>query len=421
MATVSSKPEVPVKPRKGLAATIAKSVEPLKEWNFALLMVGRGTSNMGRNMRVFARAWLVLELTNSPFLLGLVTSAISWPMLFMPFVGGVLADRVDRRKLVLYTEFALTILWFATSVVITLGWIQWWHLMITSMLSGIIQSIGRPGHHAMVGQVVTKEQLASAAAIDSVVDHWPRAVGLAVATLLIVYIGTEGLFWFTAILQFFTGCSLLLLRWKPQAVEAAKKSAKSNFLEGLHYVRKEPVVVGVVTVGVAATLFGGVGFLMPFFARDILEVGARGLGTMMLASTLGVSIGSGLVMILANYQRRGLLLVIGSLTATAFTIGFSLSTVYFLSIGLVFFVGFFQTFRGSMVDVVMQLIAKPEIRGRVMSVRVAIQGFSWMGVLLLGALAEAIGPARTVLFGSIASGMVALAIFIAIPAIPKFR
>ena len=100
-------------------------LSPLKRRNFALLMAGRTSSNMGRSMRVFARAWLVLEITGSPFLLGVVTASLSLPSMFMPFLAGVLADRMDRRKLLIYTEFLLVVLWSAVALDITLGYIQW--------------------------------------------------------------------------------------------------------------------------------------------------------------------------------------------------------------------------------------------------------------------------------------------------------
>lgn len=397
-------------------------LSPLKNRNFAFLTAGRVTSNMGRNMRVFARAWLVLELTNSPFLLGLVTSSLSWPMLFMPFIGGILADRVDRRKLLLYTEFSLAVLWFGVSIVIALGWIQWWHLMMTSILSGIIQSIGRPGQAAMIGTLVTKKQLSSAVAIDAAADQWPRAIGLAIATYLIVFIGTGGLFWFTAFLQLFTGITLLFIKMDPQEVELRKgMGVRGSVFDGLRFVKDQPIIIGLVVVGVAASLFSGSGFLMPVFARDILNVGAQGLGTLMLASTLGVSLGSFLVMALANYHRRGALLVAGTLLATAFSVGFSQSTIFYLSIGLTFCMGMFTTMRSTSVEMIMQLLAPNEMRGRVMSLRVSIQGFSFIGVMALGALAEVVGASKTMLIGASTSGLVALVIFIVMPQIRRFR
>ncbi len=192
-------------------------------------------------------------------------------------------------------------------------------------------------------------------------------------------------------------------------------------MEGINYVKGEPVIVGVVLVAIAATLFSGAGFLMPIFARDILGVGAQGLGTLMLSSTLGVSIGSAATMALANYHRRGMVLVVGTLLATAFSIGFSQSTIFYLSIALTFLMGLFQTMRSTTVEMVLQLMAPNEMRGRVMSLRVAIQGFSWIGVLMLGALAEVAGAANTMLIGASVSGLVAIVIFIVMPQIRRFR
>ena len=114
--------------------------------NYRLLFAGRVTSNMGRTMRVFARAWLVYELTGSPLRMGIAVSALSWPMLFMPLIGGIVADRVDRKKLLLWTESLLVFLWAAVALLISLGLFQWWYFIISAVSSGMIQSFGRTGH-----------------------------------------------------------------------------------------------------------------------------------------------------------------------------------------------------------------------------------------------------------------------------------
>ena len=403
-------------------STRAKIFNLLKRRNFALLMGGRFSSNMGRSMRVFARAWLVLELTNSPFLLGVVTASLSWPMLFMPFLGGVLADRIDRRKLLIYTEFALVLLWTAVAIDVTAGYIQWWHLMISAILSGMIQSIGRPGHQAMLGTVVSKEELPTAVAIDSAADHWPRAVGLLLATVFIGTIGTGGVFWITAVSQLMTGITILLFKWEKQSIEAAKKSIRGNLLEGLKYVRGEPLILGLVLIAATASLFGGaIQFLMPFFARDILDVGVQGLGILMLFSTVGVSLGSLAIVTLSNMPRRGLLLLGAVVMGTLFRIGFSQSEIFFLSLGFVFGIGIVQTINRTFIQMILQMLAPDQLRGRVMGLQVSIQGLSWMGVLALGALAEFVGAATTVVIGASVSGLVAVGIFVAMPQLRRFK
>ncbi len=399
-------------------------LSPLRERNFALLMAGRTTSNMGRSMRVFARAWLVLELTGSPFLLGVVTASLAWPTMFMPFFAGVLADRIDRRKLLLYTEFLLVVLRAAVSVDIMLGYVEWWHLMVSAVLSGTIQSFGRTGHQAILGNVVAKEDLPKAVAIDSVAQHWPNAAGLLVATIFIATIGVAGVFWITTFGQLVTGITLLLMHWKYQEPTEARqgRNFRRDFIDGFKYIRGESVLLGMVLIGAAATLFGGaIQFLMPFFARDILGVGAQGLGVLLLFSSLGVSIGSLVVMSLSSIPRRGLLLMLAVIFGTLIRVGFSQSEIYYLSLGLVFGMGLFNTLRMTMVRMMMQIMAPDHLRGRVMALQVSIQGLSWIGVLVLGGLAEFVGAANTVLIGALVSGFVSLTIFARMRSLREFR
>ena len=403
---------------------ILSRLSPLRNRNFALLMAGRTTSNMGRSMRVFARAWLVLEVTGSPFLLGVVTASLSLPTMFMPFFAGVLADRMDRRKLLLYTEFILVVLWAAVSVDIALGYVEWWHLMVSAILSGMIQSFGRTGHQAILGNVVAKEDLPKAVAIDAVAQHWPNAAGLLVATVFFATIGVAGVFWITTFGQLVTGITLLLMHWQYEGPAEAQKGRnfRGDLIDGFKYIRGESVLVGLVLIGAAATLFGAATqFLMPFFARDILGVGAQGLGMLLLFSSLGVSIGSLVVVSVTSIPRRGLLLLVAVILGTLVTVGFSQSEIYYLSLGLVFGMGITNTLRMTMVRMIMQLMAPDHLRGRVMSLQVSMMGLSWIGVLALGGLAEFVGAANTVLIASIVSGLISLAIFARMPSLRAFQ
>ncbi|MBI2855471.1 MAG: MFS transporter [Chloroflexi bacterium] len=399
-------------------------LRPLRQRNFALLMAGRTTSNMGRMMRQFARGWLVLEMTGSPFLLGVVAVSLTLPEMFMPFFAGVVADRVDRRKLLLYTEFMLVVLWVAVSVDITLGYIEWWHLSVSAIFSGMIQSFGRTGHQAILGNVVSKEDLARAVAIDSVAQQWPNAGGLLVATLVIGTIGVEGVFWITAFGQLVTGITLLLMHWQYQKpVEARRgRNFQRDFLEGIRYIRGETVLVGLVLIGAVATLFGGATqFLLPVFARDILGVGAQGLGVLMLFSTLGVSFGSLVVVGVSSIPRRGRILLGAVILGTLVRVGFSYSEIFYLSLGLVFAFGITSTLRQTMVRMIMQLMAPDHLRGRVMSLQISMQGLSWIGVLALGALAEFVGAAHTMAIGAVVSGLITVFVFAVMPSLRRFN
>ena len=182
------------------------------------------------------------------------------------------------------------------------------------------------------------------------------------------------------------------------------------------------MLLGLILIGAAATLFGGaIQFLMPFFARDILDVGAQGLGVLLLFSSLGVSIGSLVVVSVSNIPRRGLLLMLAVILGTLIRVGFSQSEIYYLSLGLVFGMGMFNTLRMTMVRMIMQLMTPDHLRGRVMALQVSIQGLSWIGVLAMGGLAEIVGASDTVLIGALVSGFVSLVIFARMRSVREFQ
>ena len=253
-------------------AAIRGMFTALEVRNYRLLFAGRITSNSGRSMRVFARAIWVFEATGSPLRMGIAVSALSWPMLFMPLVGGVVADRVDRKTLLLWTEGLLVILWAVVALLISLGSFQWWYFIITAVASGTIQSFGRAGHQAMIGSVVDDQRLGNAVALDSVSMAWPRIAAPALGGILIGPIGVDGLFWVTAAGQLVTFITLIMIRWTPQERRAAKESVGRNVVEALRYIRGEKVIMSLVTLGLLSSLFAGsFNFLLPIFAIDILN------------------------------------------------------------------------------------------------------------------------------------------------------
>ncbi|MBM2827204.1 MAG: major facilitator superfamily 1 [Dehalococcoidia bacterium] len=296
--------------------------------------------------------------------------------------------------------------------------------MITGVMSGILQGIGRPGHEAMLGNVVNdKEKLPGAVAIDAAAHHWPSEIGLVLATLFYAALGTDGVFWITSIGQTITGFTLLFLKWEPAGEpEARRHSVRSNFMEGIRYVKNEPVILGLVLLSVVSSIFAGsYGFLLVFFARDVLDKGAHGLGMLMILNSLGVSIGSVAVIAMSNFPRRGVMLMLAALGYTFFILAFSLSEDFLLSLGLVFFMGLFATCSRTMMTMIMQLLAPNEMRGRVMSVRVSLMGLTWIGTLWMGTLAEYITVPTTVLIGGGLYGALALILFATRPQLRNFK
>ncbi|MCH7706265.1 MAG: MFS transporter [Chloroflexi bacterium] len=411
--------------------------------NFRLLWIGRFSSNMGRMMRVFLRGWMVWQLTDSTLLMGVVISSLSWPMLFMPFVGGWLADKVDRRRLLKITESLLVVLWAVVAALVYFQLIVWWHFIISSVLSGIIQSIGRPTHQAILGSIVDKRRLANAVALDNIADSWPRVGGPLIGALLIGVIGTGWLFWMTSLGQLFTAITIFMLDWDPeeQRAKQRRQGHSGSFLEGFKYIWHEKVLLGLVSLGVVFAMIGGAaGFLMPIFADAILGVGASGLGLLMTAQTIGASIGAFLVLMLARFGRRGYLLMVVALLNSLIIIAFSRSEVLLISMVFVVGMGMGQVMFRTMRLVMLQTMTPDDLRGRVTSFQTVIQGLMWIGVLIMGSVAEllsrsgglnlgfirlggdiASGTADTVLIGGILYGIVSLLFFMLFPALRRFR
>ncbi|MBF8266593.1 MAG: hypothetical protein HW388_101 [Dehalococcoidia bacterium] len=407
----------------GLRQRVRETFSSLAFPNYRLLFFGRLASNMGRTMRVFARALWVFEATGSPLKMGIVVSALSWPMLFMPLVGGVVADRMDRRTLLLWTEGILVVLWTATSLLITMGLFEWWYFIITAVASGVVQSFGRPGHQAMIANVVDKERLANAVALDSISQTWPNILGPAVAGALVGSIGTGGLFWLTAAGQIVTFITLVLIRWTPQEQKAAREGMGRNALEALRYLRGEKVVMAMFGLGLFSALFAGsFSFLLPIFAIDILHAGKGGLAVLMTTSALGGAVGSAMVLLASNARRnRGRILIGMAVVKTVMLIVFSQSGLFPLSMVAMFGLGAAQMMFMTILTMAMQQLAPDHMRGRIMSLRIVIMGISPIGVLIMGTVAEVRGAVDTVLLGGIIYGLTAIIIFTVVPTLRRFQ
>ena len=391
--------------------------------NYRLLFAGRVTSNAGRTLRVFARAIWVFEATGSPLRMGIAVSALSWPMLFMPLVGGIVADRVNRKTLLVWTEGLLVILWAVVSLFITLGLFEWWYFIITAVASGTIQSFGRAGLQAMIGTIVDDKRLGNAVALDSISLVWPRIAAPALGGVLVGPLGVGALFWMTAAGQLITFVTLLFIHWTPQEMKAAKDSVGNNVLEALRHIRGETVIMSLVALGLLSALFAGsFNFLLPIFASEILDAGNGGLGILMTSAALGGALGSIMVLAASNARRhRGLLLIGMAVVKTAMLIVFSQSTILPISVVAMFGLGGSQVVFMTTVTMAMQQLAPDHLRGRIMSLRVVIMGFSPFGVIIMGFLAEARGAADTVLIGGLLYGVSALVLFILVPTLRRFQ
>jgi MFS family permease len=389
-------------------------VRALRNRNFRLFWSGNFLSNIGSWMENVARGWLVLLLTNSPFWLGFVGFAGSIPFLFFTLFGGVFADRLDKRRLLLVTQTTMMILAF---VLATLAWfkvITVWEVALIACLNGITMSMNAPSYQAMVPRLVESEDLTNAIALNSAQFNMSRILGPTLGGYAMAVFGVAGNF-------FLNGFSFLGVIWAltriryPEEIRSHHESVWQSLRAGFAYLHSERQMRVIVCM-TAVVSFLGIPFLtfIPFFAKVQLKVGASGLGWLMACSGLGAVLGAMTVAVMGVIRRRGQVLTVCGILFFSAIIGFCYSHSFALSACLAFVEGFNGILMISCFNVSLQHLSSDEMRGRMMSIyATSFLGLPPLGSLLAGILSRRIptGHALAIMSGVAALGFVVFYLF----------
>jgi MFS family permease len=381
----------------------ATTLRALRHRNFQLFFSGQLVSLIGTWMQTVAQAWLVYRLTNSPLLLGSVGFASQFPVfLFAPF-GGITADRVNRQRLVIATQIASMILAGILAWLTLSGHVRVWHIFVLAGLLGVVNAFDIPGRQAFLVDMVGKEDLMNAIALNSSMFNGARVIGPAVAGILVAKIGEGWCFAANAIsyIAVIVGLSLMRVHSPPRA---SKHSPIEDIIEGFRWVNQTRIIrallllIGLVSlVGMPYTV------LMPIFADRILHGGARGLGILMGATGVGALFGA--LTLAAKTGVKGLGRWI-SLSCAGLGISlfcFSFSTSLWLSVALLLPAGYSMMLQMACSNTLIQTMVPDRLRGRVMSVySMMFMGMAPFGAFFGGALAHRIGAPITVAIGGVA-------------------
>lgn len=366
---------------------------------------------------VIARGWLVLEMTDSAFLVTATQAASMLPQLFTSLIGGFLADRFNRKKIIIFAELFNMSTLLVLSVLVITDVVQVWQIFVLSFMGGITFSIGFLARTSSVPNLVERNDITSAVALFTTVFSAGQLIGPAIAGILIESLGMGITFLSSALVLIVAILVLVPLKTisgNTSDTGARRLSFIQSVAEGFSYVKKSNLVLGLMVLGLGATLFGFPFMsILPVFARDVLDVGANGLGWLAAMQGVGALIGSIIVASMRSHSQVKLLTVVGSLGLPVFVLLFALSSAYALSLALVLILGFFfQVFMTSNFTQV-QIIVPDSIRGRVLSIRMIIFGIGPIGMIALGTAAEIIGAVdATAAMGVI--GFVFLSITIAL-------
>jgi MFS family permease len=399
----------------GSGGWYARTFRALHTRNYRLFMTGQSVSVVGTWVQRIAQDWLVLELTHSGTVLGFMQAFQYLPILLCGPWGGVLADRFDKRKLLLCTQALSAVMATLLGVVTVAGVVKLWMVFVLAAGLGMATAVDNPGRQTFVIEMVGKDDVANAVTLNSVAVNLARIVGPAIAALLIATIGTGPCFLVNG--ASFLGAMAALWRLDVTALQPAPRQERRRrqLREGLAYVRRTPALLGpLVLLGVVGTFGYEMQVILPLMARNAFHGGASSYGALTSAMGAGAVVGGLVVAGRARASTRGL-----TMAAMAFgSLLIVLALVPNLSTGLVVlpFLGMASITFLSCGNATLQLHAAPEMRGRVMALwGVAFLGTTPVGGPLIGFIGQHFGARWGALTGgavSAAAGLVAWAVLI---------
>ena len=410
----ASAPAEPVSPRFRF-----QTFSSLRHLDFRYLCAGTFMMSAGQWIQQVTLGWLVYELTGNSVLLGALNGLRALPFLVTGPMAGVAADRTDRKKLMLRTQYVLIGTAFIMGGLVASGLLEVWHIFVFTLITGVAWTFSEPVRQSLIPSVVPKAELANAIALNSGGFNLMKIVGPALGGLMIALFGAGANFFLQAAAYAGVLVMIYLMQVPPTPENARQSSALANLKQGFAYVWSTPAVLALMTLAYVPRIFAvPYQTLMPVFQKDVLQVGPEGLGLLMAAPGVGAVLS---VLVLASLthrvRRQGLLLVGSIVVLGAFLVLFSQVTSFPLALIVLILVGAFQMLFLASTNTMLMLIVPDELRGRVMSLYMLDRGLMPAGALFAGVVAHIIGAPLTV--ATMGAIVIVLALIVAwrVPAI----
>lgn len=408
-----------VDPKPAATARRGGMFRALSHRNYRLFWTGAFLSNVGTWMQAVAQGWLVLQLTNSPFWLGLDAFMATAPAFIFTLLGGVFADLIDRRRLLLYTQVVAGLAALALAALVATAVVDRWMVLGFSFVTGCCMALASPSYLAMTYDLVGREDLANAIALNSTQFQLSRVVGPALAGVAFRVFGLAGCFFANGLsfIAVVLALGMVRIEHNPNAAAHSVKDRGAlwrDLIEGFSYVRNRPRVSSLLLLGGINSLFGTPYFTMvPIYARDIFHLGETGLAVMMGTAGGGAFMGALLVAYLGDFRRKGWFVLGGSISFGLCITGFALSSTLTLSLLFLFGLGFSLVVSVSLTNTLLQKLVTDQMRGRVMSMFIlSFMGTMPIGNILAGSASSSFGPQPTLAVGGLVVTIVATGVLI---------
>ncbi len=412
-------------PKRTRLPALPSSLRPLADKNFGVFWAGAFLSSMGFWIQNVGQGWQVLQLTNSALLLGLVAFAATLPNIIFSLVGGVVADRLDRRRLLIWTQVIYMLTALLLGIFTTLKIINVWYILAVALINGVVSTVGLPAWQTFVGDLVPVDQLKQGIALNSTQFNLSRVIGPAVGGLSVGLLGIAGSYYLNALSYVAVIIPLVFIRPQLHARQQEQQQRETlwqGLRVGLEHARQRPVLQILLALQlVTGFLVFPYLTLLPIFADSIFRVGATGLGLLNSAAGIGALVGSLVLVVFSQRIQDGtrFLLIVSALAGIA-CLAFALVNDLVLALPILALLGATSVLSTTMTNTTVQTMVPESVRARVLSLWILIAfGLAPFGNLCAGWIAQSAGAAWTLGVGGAACMLgtiiIALVLSFAIP------
>jgi MFS family permease len=406
-----------ITPQLRMGMRLPDGLRSLRRRNFRLFFFGQLISLIGSWMQTTAQQWLVYRLTGSELSLGVVTFAAFLPVLFLSLGMGVIVDRFERRRLLVITQTWFLLQAVVLAVLTALGVIQYQHVIILALLAGIGNALDMPARQSFYVDLVDRDEMMNAIALNSSVFNGARIIGPAIGGVIVALMGEAPAFGLNAISFLAVIGALLMMRLSPFVPPIRHGSGWSELRQGLAYLVADRRVLGLVSMVAAFSVFGfPYVVLLPAFAGEVLGTGAAGLGALLAAQGVGALASALGLAFLGERRSKGRMLFASRALLPVSVLLLAVSRTPQVSMLALVLGGYTLINQLAITNTLIQMVVPDELRGRVLSTYTwALGGFWPIGSLLTGWMAERLGAPRAVLVVAGVSAVMALAGWAAFP------
>ena len=391
------------------ATTFKQSIAIFAVRGFPFVLLANSMAFMGFQVRNMGQSWLVLELTDSSFLVGLVNAMPAMSLLVLSPIGGVIADRYDRRLIALYGRLAVAIISYFVAFLVASGNVEWWHLLVTGVLIGIAFALSNPASQTIVMDVVGRERMVSAQSLNTTISNLGNMLGPAIGGVLVAAYGNPAVFWLIAAI--YTVSSLAFIGVKTNRIGSIESGGwRSGFQqmgEGMKYAWNTDRVRWLLVMTTGVIFWGILQPVLPIYARDILEVGVQGYGFISGSWGAGALAAAIVIFATGGIPKKGLTSVLSVFVMAVGHSVFAASTSYPLSLVAIFVAGAAGGVWMTVVFSLLQTAVADEMRGRVMGLAMSALMMMGFGLMLGGIIADLLSPSLALYISAVGWSLLA--------------